>query len=103
MKYCSKCGKELLDEAVICPNCGCFASPYGWKANRSGYVTAIKVLMIISTVINGLYLLPLLWCLPMTISYFNKIANNEEITVGFKVCSLLFVSPIAGILMLCEN
>lgn len=23
MKYCSKCGKELLDEAVICPNCGC--------------------------------------------------------------------------------
>ncbi len=23
MKYCSKCGNELLDEAVICPNCGC--------------------------------------------------------------------------------
>ena len=23
MKYCSHCGKEVLDEAVICPNCGC--------------------------------------------------------------------------------
>lgn len=23
MKYCTKCGKELMDEAVICPNCGC--------------------------------------------------------------------------------
>lgn len=23
MKYCSHCGKPLLDEAVICPNCGC--------------------------------------------------------------------------------
>lgn len=23
MKYCSHCGKELLDEAVICPHCGC--------------------------------------------------------------------------------
>ena len=23
MKYCSHCGKELLDEAVFCPNCGC--------------------------------------------------------------------------------
>ena len=23
MKYCSKCGKELLDEAVVCPGCGC--------------------------------------------------------------------------------
>lgn len=25
MKYCSKCGNELLDEAVICPKCGCVA------------------------------------------------------------------------------
>ena len=23
MKYCSKCGKEIMDEAVICPSCGC--------------------------------------------------------------------------------
>ena len=23
MKYCSKCGKEIMDEAVICPECGC--------------------------------------------------------------------------------
>lgn len=23
MKYCSKCGKELFDEAVICVGCGC--------------------------------------------------------------------------------
>ena len=21
--YCSKCGKELVDEAVVCTNCGC--------------------------------------------------------------------------------
>ena len=25
MKYCAHCGKELLDEAVICPACGCAA------------------------------------------------------------------------------
>lgn len=23
MKYCSHCGKEVLDEAVFCPHCGC--------------------------------------------------------------------------------
>lgn len=23
MKFCSKCGKELMDEAVICTGCGC--------------------------------------------------------------------------------
>ena len=25
MKYCTHCGNELLDEAVICPKCGCEA------------------------------------------------------------------------------
>ena len=23
MKFCTHCGKELLDEAVLCPGCGC--------------------------------------------------------------------------------
>lgn len=23
MKFCTKCGKELMDEAVVCPSCGC--------------------------------------------------------------------------------
>lgn len=23
MKFCEKCGKEIMDEAVICPGCGC--------------------------------------------------------------------------------
>ena len=25
MKFCSKCGKEIMDEAIVCPNCGCAA------------------------------------------------------------------------------
>lgn len=27
MKYCSKCGAELVDEAVVCPKCGCNVAP----------------------------------------------------------------------------
>ena len=23
MKFCSKCGKEIMDEAIICVHCGC--------------------------------------------------------------------------------
>lgn len=23
MRYCSHCGKEINDEAVVCPSCGC--------------------------------------------------------------------------------
>ncbi len=26
--YCFKCGKEIMDEAVICPNCGCPTSNF---------------------------------------------------------------------------
>ena len=27
MKYCSRCGKELLDDAIFCTNCGCAVDP----------------------------------------------------------------------------
>lgn len=26
MKYCSKCGNQMLDEAVMCVNCGCMVN-----------------------------------------------------------------------------
>lgn len=28
MKYCSHCGKQIMDEAVVCPNCGCATENY---------------------------------------------------------------------------
>lgn len=27
MKYCSHCGAEIADEAVVCPKCGCAVTP----------------------------------------------------------------------------
>ena len=27
MKFCSKCGNELADEAIFCPACGCAVEP----------------------------------------------------------------------------
>lgn len=26
--FCSKCGKEIMDEAIVCPNCGCATNNY---------------------------------------------------------------------------
>lgn len=26
--FCSKCGKEINDEAIVCPNCGCATANY---------------------------------------------------------------------------
>ena len=109
MKFCPKCGTQLVDEAVVCTGCGCaVAAPA--EANvavaakpASGLTTAAKILMIISTVVTGFYLIPLAWCLPMTISYSKKIKNGEPVGTGFKICTLLFVNTIAGILMLCDK
>lgn len=27
MKYCAHCGAQLVDEAVVCPHCGCAVAP----------------------------------------------------------------------------
>ena len=56
MKYCSKCGNELLDDAVICPKCGCAVEGMGNPEavnNRSGLQTAAKIFMIIGCISMG--------------------------------------------------
>ena len=35
MKYCSKCGAEIHDEAVICPKCGCAVAPEAKVSDKS--------------------------------------------------------------------
>jgi uncharacterized membrane protein YvbJ len=105
MKYCSKCGNQLFDEAVICPQCGCATGyqEHTIRKQTSTMQTVAKIFMIIGTVINGFAIIPLAWCVPMTLSYINKIKNGERVGTGFKVCTLLFVNTIAGILMLCDD
>lgn len=113
MKFCTKCGTHLVDEAVVCTGCGCAVATQPYQSTEtavavaqeteSGTTTAAKVFMIIGTIIMGLYIIPLAWCIPMTVSYFKKVKNGLPISTGFKVCSLLFVSMVGGILMLCDK
>ncbi len=42
MKYCEKCGKEIMDEAVVCPNCGCAVEQQKPKAKEVCYDDAVK-------------------------------------------------------------
>ena len=42
MKYCSKCGKELVDEAVICVGCGCMVGEMP-KSRRSNNDDEISI------------------------------------------------------------
>lgn len=104
MKYCQKCGKEIADEAIICPGCGCaIAEEKKEKGGNDGLAVASKIFLILGCVAQGWLLLPLAWCLPITISICNKMKNNEPVGTGLKVCSLLFVNLIGGILLLCRS
>ena len=115
MKYCVKCGAELVDDAVICVKCGRAVAPEFFRQTQeqtdppptslSGVQTAAFVMMILGTVAIALctFLIGLAWTIPMTVLYYNKIKRGEPISTGFKVCSLLFVSMIGGILMLCDT
>ena len=104
----------MVDEAVICTGCGCAVTPTqslvevetkATPPRDSGLVVTAKIMMILGTIFNAFtfFLIPLAWCIPMTVVYFKKIKENQPIGTGFKVCSLLFVSLLGGILMLCDS
>lgn len=111
--FCTKCGEKIMEEAVICPHCGCYTHNYKQNekpaTNSSGLKTAAKILMILTCIGTGLmflFIIPLIalaWEIPMTVIYCNKIKTNEPVSTSFKICVLLFVNTIAGILMLCDN
>lgn len=105
MKYCQHCGNELADEAVICPKCGRSVAPPAPQVKQEDDTlsTVVKVFLILGCISQGWLLIPLAWCLPITIAIFNRLREKRPIGTGLKVCSLLFVSLIGGICLLCMN
>ena len=116
MKYCTNCGSPLTEGMNFCGNCGVpvagqaaetatrvYEPPYYDAPPRrdDGLVTVAKVFLILGCIGFGVFLIPLAWCIPITVSIFRKLRSGEEIGVGLKVCTLLFVNLIAGILLLC--
>jgi hypothetical protein len=49
-----------------------------------------------------IYLIPLLWQVPMTIVAFKSVKDGRHLGIAYKVCTLIFVSVIGGILLLCD-
>lgn len=115
-KYCTKCGAKMPSSFSICTNCGKFfekentnttnQTKYDFtstKPNKHVYQIIIFIFMIISTIYLATFIIPLFWCIPMTITYWNKIRKNEKVSITFKICSLIFMGIIPGLLMLFED
>lgn len=103
MKYCTLCGAEMLDDAVVCVKCGCSADAPAKAKDDGTMKLLVKIFMILGCISIGWMLIPLAWCIPMTVSTFRKLDAGEKFSTGFKVCTLIFVSLVAGIIMLCSD
>ena len=73
------------------------------KNGDDGLAVASKIFLILACILQGWMILPLAWCLPITISVCNKMKRGEPVGTGLKICALLFVSLIGGILLLCRS
>lgn len=93
MKFCSKCGKEIMDEAVICPGCGC---------STNGVQEAIKAVEVpkkaktaqVFGVLSILLLAP--FGIPAII-----LANQSKSETGGVMCKQAKAGLICGIIGLC--
>ncbi len=105
MKYCSHCGKEVADDAVICVSCGCMVENTRIRKDEDSDTVELlaKIFMIISCIASGWLIIPLAWMIPMTVHVFKSCKYNLHMGTGFKICVLIFQSLIAGIALLCRN
>ena len=67
--YCSKCGKEIFNEAVVCPNCGCATGNYPHGNNYSNDYLAISEFSRKANTIKTLGILAACLCLGIGIIF----------------------------------
>ena len=92
MKYCSKCGKEIMDDAVICTGCGCSVE----SAQKKTTVTVPKKAKTASVfgILSILLLAP--FGIPAII-----LANQSKAETGGVMCKQAKTGFICGIIGLC--
>lgn len=63
----------------------------------------LLICIIVYTVLAVSTLIPLAWCIPLTVIVFKRTKVGAPISTAMKVCILIFVNIIAGILLLCRK
>lgn len=103
MKFCAKCGKELLDEAVFCPNCGCATGAATPKEQGNHPVVGTSYLKLFtSSLLGGVIfgLLMALYCLALRVEIGMVLLMFVVLGLGF---ALLFFALMALLCCLLEK
>ena len=102
--FCSNCGKELSDKAVVCPQCGCLVDRQVSKVKgvvslddiMAKKMNFLKILLIISSSLLALSFMFAMWGIitPVVNIYF--LANGQVygyvlFDVVFVICSFIAV------------
>lgn len=93
MKFCEKCGKEIMDEAVICPNCGCAVK------EETKTATVVEVPKQAKTA-SVLGILSILLLAPLGIPAI-ILANKSKAQTGGVMCKQAKTGFVCGIIGLC--
>lgn len=72
-------------------------------SQKTDLQVAAFVFMLVTTIICGIWFVPLAWMLPMTIIYYQKMNRGEEISLNFIILISIFVNAGAGILLLVDR
>lgn len=90
MKYCSRCGNQLADEAVICPQCGCAAGGAAQikNENNSDVIAILGFVFSFITALVGLVL--------SVIAYKSAVAEDNKRNKNFAVAGIVISSVSLG-------
>ena len=126
MNYCYNCGSKISEYDVYCSFCGTKIEKEvvdkkksGRKANKVfkliakitagvefGLVAFVLSLIALDLSIFGFFMeglivmIPLIWMLPLMLSVYRKINNNEYMSKAYKICVLIFLSIPTGVMLL---
>lgn len=126
MPYCPKCGSKLIKGVYRCDFCGNEIND--GKIKEENKITIIKtpiketnkttskakestnlklaafIMALLGTITNATwFFFSLIWCVPMTYKIYKSYKNGTQLSTGFKVCVIIFNSPVSGILLLADK
>ncbi len=92
MKFCTKCGNEVLNEAVKCPKCGYYINS---KYDINKYNKPLNILtLIISSIV---LIISAILCLRYSLFFVESLYKNTLETTNiliFVICVIFFMSNL---------